>query len=126
VDCQNSILFRVVPATVLNNVTGLTSFQDFVFPLGNLYLCVQRHYVRDDYNTGTKRNQQSIATSKKAYEISSGDPMMILFSILESLISVSLLLLKVKAHFRFTFLLLISSHSLSLPMFPLTLLKVFR
>lgn len=58
-----------------------------------------------------KRNQQSIATSRKASEISSGDPMMILFSLLESLISTSLFLLKVKANFPFTFLLLISSCS---------------
>ena len=54
-DCQKSILFRAAPATVVNDVTGLTSFQYFVFPLGNPYLGVQRHYARDDYNMGTKK-----------------------------------------------------------------------
>lgn len=54
VDYQNSGLSRVVPAIVLDNITGLTSFQYFMFPLGNQYLGVQRHCVRDDYNTGAK------------------------------------------------------------------------
>lgn len=49
------------------------------------------------------RNQQIIATSRKASEISSWEPTVILCSLLESLMSISLLLVKVKATFKFPF-----------------------
>ena len=52
---------------------------------------------------GLNRNQQIIATSRRAAEISFWEPMLILFALLETLTSISLLLLKVKATFNFPF-----------------------
>lgn len=108
---------QAVPATVLDNVTSLTSFQDFMFPLGNLHLSVQRGIALEMTTTWEqKRSQQRMATPRRASEMSSWDPTTILLSLLESLISISLLLLKVTAtcNFPFPFLFFIFIFSLTL------------
>lgn len=77
VENQNWILSRVVPTTVWGNITGLTSFQYFPFPLGNLYHRYKGITLEMTTTQEQNRNQQIIAPSRKASEISCWEPTVI-------------------------------------------------